>query len=253
LEEDPAMPKTLGPEPAAVPPDPDIEACARAEALAAKTLTDHDLAAKRAGELQAEADRIARSRTILQIAMQILGRGGAQRRIATRNLATIETVANGILSRAGVDLKVSIEYGRELQEIATVCGCGKAFPRTATARVCEQCGATRGKKRDEKLYITTSAKSGATEDLAGVAIQLAAARWRRAATGGSWSVVALDEPFGALDAHNRLAMSRTLAALASDGFEQAFVVAHSSDVLEALPHRILITGDGKWSKVEVVR
>lgn len=253
LKADPACLTTLGPEPEDVSPDPDIAGLAAKDTLAKKALEDHDAAAWKAEQLRVEVDRIVRSREVLRIALQILGKGGAQRRIATRNLATIEKVANAILARAGVDLTVAIDYGRELQGAADVCGCGAAFPRTKTAKVCDRCGALRGKKRDERLYITTSATSGATEDLAGVAIQLAAARWRREVMGGEWSVVALDEPFGALDGHNRVAMARTLAALASDGFEQAFVVAHSSDVLEALPHRILITGDGKWSRVEVVR
>lgn len=253
LEADGTIPKVLGPEPESVGVDPDLEVLIRAETAAANALAAHETAVSDVEKYQAEVDRITKSRELLRIAMRILGKGGAQRRIATRNLEAIEKMANAVLDRAGVDLKVTIEYGRELQEVATICDCGTAFARSTKERVCATCGAARGKKRDEKLYIRTSSVSGATEDLAGVAIQMAAARWRRLATGGEWSVVALDEPFGALDAHNRLAMAKTLAALASDGFEQAFVVAHSSDVLEALPHRIRITGDGKWSRVEVVR
>ena len=64
--------------------------------------------------------------------------------------------------------------------------------------------------------------------------------------------MALDEPFGALDRHHRAALAQTLAQIADDGFEQAFVIAHNDDVLDQLPRRLLITGDGQWSRIEVV-
>jgi len=240
----------LGPEPV-VEDDPNLEVAVRQSVDAVSALRVYDEAQSKADRLSGEIDRRSRSVAVLQAALRILGKGGAQRRIATRALGSIEHLANAVLNRSAVDMNVKIDYGKELQEIATVCTCGKAFPRSAAVKVCEQCGAQRGKKRDEKLYINLSTVSGAAEDLAGIAIQLAAASWRRAARGARWSVVALDEPFGAMDAYNRRALAQTLAVLAGDGFEQAFVVAHSDDVLEAIPNRLVIKASGDWSKIEV--
>lgn len=188
---------------------------------------------------------------VLRIALQILGKGGAQRRIATRSLGEIERIANLMLARRNIDLQVSLVYGREYQEIAAVCSCGHAFPRSAAIKQCEKCGLPRGRKRDDRLYISLSYVSGAAEDLAGIAVQLAAARWKKAARGTEWSVLAIDEPFGSCDRHNRMALAQTLSDLAGDGFEQLFCVAHNDDVLDALPHRITIIADGDWSTVEV--
>jgi hypothetical protein len=228
-----------------------IESAVRTAADAGAALKAYDAAATRTGEVAAELAQYDREVRILQIAIRILGKGGAQRRIATTALAAIQGIANSILNESDIGMSVQIDYGRELQEIAVVCECGTAFPRSTSIRVCENCGAVRGKKRDEKLYINLSTVSGAAEDLAGIAIQLAAARWRRAARGARWSVVALDEPFGALDAFNRKALAGALAELAGGGFEQAFVVAHSDDILEAIPNRLVITTTGAWSRVEV--
>jgi DNA repair exonuclease SbcCD ATPase subunit len=240
----------LGPEPV-VAIDPDLETAVRTNADALSALRAYDAAKATADRLTGEVARRDRVIAVQQTALRILGKGGAQRRIATRSLASIEHIANDLLNRADVGMHVGIDYGRELQDIAAVCPCGRAFPRSAAIKACEQCGAPRGKKRDEKLYINLSTVSGAAEDLAGIAIQLAAARWRRAARGSRWSVVALDEPFGAMDAYNRRALAATLATLAGDGFEQAFVVAHSDDVLEAIPNRLVITASGDWSTIGV--
>jgi DNA repair exonuclease SbcCD ATPase subunit len=228
-----------------------VDEAVRVAVEAETDLDRYDAAKTEVDDLRSQIDRATRSQSVLRLALRILGKGGAQRQIATRVLGSIEQLANDLLHRSAVDLSVKIDYGRELQEIAAVCPCGRAFPRSAAVRICEQCAAPRGKKRDEKLYINLSTVSGAAEDLAGIAIQLAAARWRRLARGSQWSVVALDEPFGACDAYNRKALAQTLSVLAGDGFEQAFVVAHSDDVLEAVPNRLVITADGAWSKVEV--
>jgi len=55
----------------------------------------------------------------------------------------------------------------------------------------------------------------------------------------------LDEPFGQMDAANRRAFAGHLPAiLRQSGFGQAFVIAHHSSVLDALPGRIEIESDG---------
>ncbi len=199
----------------------------------------------------ADAEAAGRRAEVSRHAARILGRGGAQRKIAISALGSIAAMANETLTGAGIDLGVGLVYGREQQGLADVCDCGCAFPKSARAKVCDRCGAARGPKRDDRLYVEMSSRSGAAEDLAGVAIQLAAGRWLRAARGARWDSVILDEPFGALDEANRSAFAGAVAGLARRGWGQAFVVAHSPDVMQALPHRIVITSSGKWSSAEV--
>jgi DNA repair exonuclease SbcCD ATPase subunit len=117
--------------------------------------------------------------------------------------------------------------------------------------VCGKCGAAREHKSDGKLHLALSDRSGAAEDLGGLAFQLAAARWLRSRRGSPWSVVVLDEPFGALDEHNRRALATSLTGLIGDGFEQAFVVAHDRRTLDAMPNRILVRAHAKHSTVEL--
>jgi len=236
-------------------PDPwdpvDVAGPAAALATSRERLRRAEAAAGLREKSQAEVDRLASEAKVHRIAARILGRGGAQRRISQEALGRIESGANRLLAGAGVELTVRLVFGRELQGPAEVCDCGRAFPKTATARACEGCGEPRGRKRDDKLYVELSDRSGAAEDLAGVALQVAAARWLRAARGAAWGVLALDEPFGALDAAHRPALARALLSLVREGFEQAFVIAHSSDTLEAFPHRIVIRSSGAWSTVSV--
>lgn len=220
-------------------------------AVAKERLAAAERATAERGALLAEADRLGSEVKVLRIAARILGRGGAQRRLAQEALGRIESTANRMLRGSGIELTVGLVFGRELQGPAEVCDCGTAFPKSATARACAACGEPRGRKRDDKLYVELSDRSGAAEDLAGVALQVAAARWLRAARGAAWGVLALDEPFGALDAAHRPALARALLSLVREGFEQAFVIAHSADTLEAFPHRILIRSTGAWSTAVV--
>lgn len=230
---------------------PDVRGAAAALGEAAAALQQYDRAVAAAEKAKGRLDECNRELVVHRQALRILGRGGAQRRVAIEALAVIERTANQMLARAAIDLTVGLVYGRELQDMAEVCGCGRAFPKTAKVKVCDRCGAVRGKKRDDKLYVEQSSRSGAADDLAGVALQLAAARWLRGAREAPWSVIALDEPFGALDVVHRQALAAALVAMVRDGFEQAFIVAHSPDVLEAMPHRITIKSDGPWSRAEV--
>lgn len=244
------QPGDLGPEPQ-VPPAVDIGPASARVAQCDAKLDAYDKAVAKQAEVAGDVTELETYATVHKIALQILGKNGAQRRITERAVGSIATAANQMLTRCGVDLQLSIEYGRELQEIATVCQCGAAFPRSAAVKKCDKCGAVRGRKREDKMRVELSSTSGAAEDLAGVALQMAAAQWRRVALDVPWSVVALDEPLAACDAHNRRSMLRTLAQLTSSGFEQAFVVAHSSDILEAVPNRLIITADDQWSRIQV--
>ncbi len=88
--------------------------------------------------------------------------------------------------------------------------------------------------------------------MTGVVISLAASRYIRERRGAEWGVIVLDEVFTSLDAALRRGLTGHLNQLVQDGFEQAFVVAHSKDVLESLPGRIEVLGSGDWSSVRVV-
>lgn len=188
-------------------------------------------------------------------AKAIVGRNGAQRRIAEASLTQIEKGANQMLQDCAIDLQVAVQWSREGTTIASACEeCGHPFPKTQRVKHCERCSAPRGMNIINKLNIELSNVSGAAKDLAGAAFQLSASRWMRTHRKARWSVAVLDEPFGQLDVANRKAFSQHLAALLRSryGFEQSFTVAHHSAVLDALPGRIEIESDGKRSTIKVV-
>lgn len=188
-------------------------------------------------------------------AMLVFGKQGAQRRVAEGALGDIEEDANASLRESGMDLSISVQWSREGSSPSRACdACGAPFPASTKVKVCSRCHAARGLQQVNKLDFVLSDKSGAAEDLAGVNFKLAASAWLRRERGILWETALLDEPYGQLDAHNRKALGRHLAGLLAGryGFTQAFVVAHSSDVLEALPGRIEVIGGPNGSKVRVI-
>lgn len=187
-------------------------------------------------------------------AIAIFGKRGAQRRVAEGALARIEADANEMLLSIGADLSVQVRWSREGQGLAKVCeACGHPFPTSAKVKACERCLTARGPNLENKLDIVLSDRSGAAEDLAGCAVQLAASRWLRNERGTRWSMAMLDEPFGALDATHRRGLSRHLASMlgSSWGFTQAFICSHSNDVNNALPGRIEIVAGPNGSTPKV--
>lgn len=206
---------------------------------------------QKAEEQLADAERrIVHTRA----ARLVTGRGGAQRRIAEAAVAAIAGGANRRLAARGIDLRVSLSWRREGAEWAPSCeACGNSYPRSAKVRSCARCGAERGKAVQDRLDVHLSDRSGAAEDLAGLMLQRSACAFLRARRGAAWSSLVLDEPFGELDGRHREVMAQSLAAIgAEDGFEQAFVAAHQPGILESLPGKILIRGDGSESTAEVV-
>ncbi len=187
-------------------------------------------------------------------AAQVFGRNGAQRRVAERALSQIEMGANELLSECGADLRVAVSWAREGSGPAKACeACGAAFPASAKVKVCERCNTPRGPHLVQKLEVELSDRSGGLEDLAGIALQTAAWRWLRSARGSAWGVMILDEPVAALDRSLRKAFTSHLARMLTlGGAEQSLVIAHSSDVLESLPGKILVTNDGGDARAEVV-
>ena len=190
-------------------------------------------------------------------AARLLGRGdgGAQKEIAVGALAVIEANTNRSLAEAGIDLRVSLKWGTEsTTELATYCNkCGASFPGSKRVKTCGRCGSERGPKVDEKVDFSLSKVSGAAQDLAGFHLQIAAAAWLYGQRGVPWRMVAVDEPFGALDEAHRKAMGVHVAALLRSGyaFEQAFVIAHDVGSTDAMPARIRIIADDESSRVEV--
>jgi DNA repair exonuclease SbcCD ATPase subunit len=192
---------------------------------------------------------------MLREAMVIFGRNGAQRRIAMRALEDIEGAANAALGDCGIDLRTQLLWSREGKGLADACEvCGHPFPASVRVKECARCGTARGPNIINRLEVELSDWSGAAEDLAGGALQLAASAWLRADRGAQWAVAMIDEPFGALDAAHRRAFGAHLATMLGGryGFEQSFVIAHHTSALDSLPGRIEIVSDGTVSTARVV-
>lgn len=224
-------------------------------ALALYKRASADVAKLRAEQQKLKADLATLERVIghARAARLVLGRGGAQRRIAERAVDLIARGANARLAASGIDLRVGMSWRREGAELASACeGCGCPFQRSAAVRVCPRCSEPRGRAVLDRLDVELSDRSGAAEDLAGLALQRAACAFLRRRRAAPWATLILDEPFGALDERHRGAVARSLAAIVEeDGLAQAFVVAHQPGILESLPGRILIRGVGAESTVEV--
>lgn len=258
----PDLLEEAGPEPAVVLSSEvsrlEQEAQAKAREVAAVAVEREQIAKLKAeleradaevGAAQAEADA-------WRAASQILGRSGAQRRIAEGGLLKIEAGANHALAQAGVDLRVTTSWARPTNDLADACqDCGCAFPKSTKVKRCERCGSTRGPKMRDELGLELSNVSGAARELAGLAYQLSAGAFMRRRRGSRWSVMYFDEPFASLDqAHSRQLAQYVATALSREhAVEQAFVVAHSRAVSSAMPGQLLVrrskAGD---STVEVV-
>lgn len=195
---------------------------------------------------------LRKRRVMLGEAVQLLGKAGLQQQLGEIALANVETGANAMLQSAGIQLTVQVLWAVHHQGLAKHCDkCGTAYATSARVKACTRCGATRGPNVTAKLVIDLSNRSGAAEDLAGIAVGLAASVWLRGKRGASWGSVCIDEPFGALDQHNKKALSVHVASLLKQSFSSAFIVAHDREILDALPQRLTIVGSDKGSKLEV--
>lgn len=207
------------------------------------------------GKLALEADILDKQIQTQREALVIFGKNGAQRRVAESALKVIQNGANEMLSECGINLDVEIYWSREGSGLAKTCdSCGNPFPLSRKVKGCERCGTERGPLLVNKLDIALSEQSGGSEDLAGACVQLSASRWLRANRNSRWSVALIDEPFGQLDASNRRAFSTHLATMLRSqfGFSQSFVIAHHSQVLDALPGRIEVIHDGRKATAKVI-
>jgi hypothetical protein len=221
---------------------------------AAETLT---AARKEEAEEEAAVEVAVKRAALCRDALAVVGRAGAQRDVAVEELGAVEAGANALLAEAGVELSVRIRWGRASStELAVSCeACGATLPASKRVKSCPRCGAERGPRIDDKVDIELSNRSGAADDLAGMALQLAASAWLRARRGAGWSVAFIDEPFGALDEANCHAVAAALASLlrGGGGFAQALVVSHGPGTLDAFPGRVVVRAEGASSRVEEVR
>lgn len=247
---------------------PDLGSLAEVEVAAQEmvVVAERELATLRHRSETAERARIEHAKLVVtqedldvrlatvQEAMKIFGKNGAQRRVAESVLGHIEATANAMLRDSGIELSVEIRWSREGDGLATACEvCGWAFPSSTKVKECKRCREARGPKLVHSLDFVLSRRSGAAEDLAGIAIQLAASAWLRDARDSTWTTAILDEATAHLDvAHRRMFLTSAFRMLSHAGFDQAFVVAHSQHLADALPGRILIESDGSRSSVRVV-
>tara|TARA_Y100000034_G_scaffold121388_1_gene165527 strand:- start:575 stop:2386 length:1812 start_codon:yes stop_codon:yes gene_type:complete len=190
----------------------------------------------------------------LREALVVFGRNGAQRATAEQALLEIETDANALLIESAIDLSIAVRWAHEAASgLAKHCEmCGAPFPTSQRVKECGQCRAKRGPKTINKLDITLSDCSGAAEDLAGIAFQLAAAAWLRRERNTSWSAAFIDEPFGSLDSANRRSLATKFATMLRGrfGFEQSMVVAHDQSIMDSLPGKIAIIAGDEGSTFE---
>jgi DNA repair exonuclease SbcCD ATPase subunit len=64
--------------------------------------------------------------------------------------------------------------------------------------------------------------------------------------------VCFDEPTAQMDrAHRRAFAAHVPALLAAAQVEQALVISHDPQSVASLPGQIVVTSDGRWSRVEV--
>lgn len=201
--------------------------------------------------LVAEAEGARRRAGVLGAAALVLRR--ARRVITEGALGEIQDAANDDLVQLGSDLSLRLRWEREGRGLARHCeACGAAFPDSQRVKGCE-CGVARGPLMVARLDCQLSSRSGGAEALAGVVLQLAASRWLRAERASAWGVAVLDEVLEFMDAAHRRAVTTALPRmLAQAGMEQSFVISHDPWSAGALPGSIVVTGDGQWSRAEVV-
>ena len=194
---------------------------------------------------------LLKRRVLVSDALQLLGKTGVQQRLGEIALANVEVGANAMLASTGIPLAVSVLWATQNQGLAKHCDkCGTAYGTSAKIKTCTRCGAQRGPNTAAKLVIDLTNRSGAAEDLAGIAVGLSASAWLRAKRGSNWGSVCIDEPFGALDQHNKKALSVHVATLLKNSFASAFIVAHDREILDALPQRVSIVGTDAGSCFE---
>ena len=214
-----------------------------------RDLARFDELAARLEELRAEQVDIRERLAIARQAAWIFGRDGAQKRAAEQALAVIEHGANARLRQCEIDLTVSVRWGRtHSSKLAEQCeGCGGALPASKRVKECPDCGAERGPKVIPRLDVALSDRSGAADDIGGMAFQLSASDWLRTERDTRWGLACIDEAVAQCDARHRQQIGSHLATMLSGSFRQALVVSHDRAFTDMMPGRIIIHADDKRS------
>lgn len=197
-----------------------------------------------------------------QLAYRATSPSGIPASIAEASLWALEERANFMLG--GTGLSFTFAWDRATTALSPTCeACGYQF-KGQRDKSCPACEEPRGYKRSDALEILTEDGSGEVEDarlksggakvLLASAIRLGAGMLLRERRDARCAWAQVDEPFGALDAENRVALAHSFVGLlGSVGLEQAFVVSHDTALLDALPGRIEIVRAGDRSTLEVLR
>ena len=184
----------------------------------------------------------------------IFGRDGAQKRAAERALGEIESGANARLRQCEIDLSIAVQWGRaHSTKLAEQCeGCGASLPASKRVKVCPDCKAERGPKVIPRLDVALSDRSGAADDIGGMAFQLSASDWLRSERDTRWGLACIDEPWAQCDVANKTRLATHLVQMLGGSFQQSLVVTHDRAVADMLPGRIVVRADDKRSWLEVM-
>jgi DNA repair exonuclease SbcCD ATPase subunit len=102
----------------------------------------------------------------------------------------------------------------------------------------------------QRLEFILSARSGAADDFAGIALQLAAGSYLLRLRESCWATAMIDEPFAKMDRTTRRAAAKQLLSLLGAGvYRQVMVISHAQDTVEIYPGqiRINVARDGSRS------
>lgn len=199
---------------------------------------------------QEEVAMLERALRVAQLALRCLST--VPNRIAETRIVQLEERANALLSEHRLHLR--IVWDRPTKELAGRCvSCGEAFAGKAV-KACPTCGEARGLGRREELDLLVDDGSGEEDArqasggrrvMIGSALRFAAGAMLRAERGSQAAFALIDEPFGQLDVFNRTELVKRFAwLLSASGLEQAIVIAHHADILDALPHRMVVRRTG---------
>lgn len=191
----------------------------------------------------------------------MFGKNGIPSEQLENSFGQIERDANLVLRRLKAPFQVEIRATRELQTWEEAClACGKPFERGQRKPECRTCGVPRAKKQRDELDFKVlengterdfNMDSGGGKVLLSVGIRVALTLLARRRTGAAWSVLFMDEIFGALDPVNRKAMAELITTtLRRDlGFKQIFLISHTPDVQSAIADTLTVfRHKGGWSE-----
>lgn len=206
--------------------------------------------------IEAAEEGIQKASAVVRVALR--GRAvlrSALRRVSEGALAAIGADASATLLNAGVDLRVEVRWDYEGKDLAKSCEeCGAAFVASAKVKQCASCGAPRGMHVIRRLEFLRSDQSDAADDLAGIALQLAAGSWLLTRRESPWATALLDEPLAACDRTNRKAFAHALVSLLDTGsWRQSLTISHSGDTVDAFPARIeIVVGRDGERRIDVL-